>query len=143
MWCVVRAKSEQVALQEEAGMAVEDQVQAAVERHVAAACTGHAQELENMRLQMQQALDARQQVSTAYTTPVPCHADEPKLKNNTQQHQQAAHESTCVVSVSQLRFASVSLAPAAARLSPARHQSNWCLMPGASISALPVVLPVS
>ena len=44
-------------------MAVEDQVQAAVERHVAAACNGHAQELENVRLQMQQSLDARAQVS--------------------------------------------------------------------------------
>ena len=60
---MVRAKAEQVAQQEEAGMAVEDQVQAAVERHVAAACTGHAQELENTRLQMQQSLDARAQVS--------------------------------------------------------------------------------
>lgn len=48
-------------------MAVEDQVQAAVERHVAAACTGHAQELENMRLQMQQSLDARAQVSLQLT----------------------------------------------------------------------------
>ena len=59
---MVKAKTEQVAHQQEAGMAVEDQVQAAVERHVAAACTGHTQELENMRLQMEQSLDARAQV---------------------------------------------------------------------------------
>ena len=58
-----RAKTEQVDQQQQTGMAVEDQVQAAVERHVAAACTGHAQELDNMRLQMQQSLDARAQVS--------------------------------------------------------------------------------
>ena len=43
-------------------MAVEDKVQAAVQRQVAAACSGHAQEVENMRLQMQQALDRRAQV---------------------------------------------------------------------------------
>lgn len=60
--CVVRAKSEQVAQHQEADMALEDKVQAAVERHVAAACAGHAQELENVRLQMQQSLDARAHV---------------------------------------------------------------------------------
>lgn len=57
-----RAKSEQVAQQQEADMALEDKVQAAVERHVTAACAGHAQELENVRLQMQQSLDARAKV---------------------------------------------------------------------------------
>lgn len=59
---MVRAQTEEVALHEEASMAVQDQVQAAVERHVAAACTGHAQQLENMGLQMQQSLDARAEV---------------------------------------------------------------------------------
>ena len=59
---MVRAKAEQVAQQQEADMALEEQVQAAVEPHVAAACAGHAQELENVRLQMQQSLDARAEV---------------------------------------------------------------------------------
>lgn len=57
-----RVKSEQVAQQQEAGMAVEDKVQAAVERHVTAACVGHAQELEAVRQQLQQTLDRRAQV---------------------------------------------------------------------------------
>ncbi|KAL3140013.1 hypothetical protein ABBQ38_004297 [Trebouxia sp. C0009 RCD-2024] len=60
-----RAKSEQVAQQQEADMALEDKVQAAVERHVTAACAGHAQELENVRLQMQQSLDARAKEAAA------------------------------------------------------------------------------
>lgn len=66
---MVRAQTEEVALHEEASMAVEDQVQAAVERHVAAACTGHAQQLENMRLQMQQSLDARAEVMPDHISP--------------------------------------------------------------------------
>ena len=60
--CSCRAKAEQAAQQQEAGMAVEDKVQAAVERHVTAACAGHAQQLEAVREQLQHTLDRRAQV---------------------------------------------------------------------------------
>jgi len=59
-WC--RAQSEQIGQQQEAGMAIEDRVQAAVDQHVTAACAGHAQELEAVRQQLQQTLDRRAQV---------------------------------------------------------------------------------
>ena len=64
--CDNRVKAEVAAGQQEAGMAVEDKVQAALERHLAAASAGHAQELHNAQQQLQQSLDKRAQVSACW-----------------------------------------------------------------------------